>query len=105
MHAAELPYFFPHISHNSKIDGPDLEPSSQGLSEAMVAYWSSFAHTGSPAPAGLPAWPKYRAASDVMRFEPGEVHTFDASAEHHCGFWQGHYPDSLSPNARPIARR
>jgi para-nitrobenzyl esterase len=105
VHAAELPYFFPHISHNSKIDGPDLEPSSQGLSEAMVAYWSSFAHTGSPAPAGLPAWPKYRAASDVMRFEPGEVHTFDASAEHHCGFWQGHYPDSLSPNARPIARR
>jgi para-nitrobenzyl esterase len=23
VHAAELPYFFPHISHNSKINGPD----------------------------------------------------------------------------------
>ena len=96
VHAAELPYFFPHISHNSKINGPDLEPPSQQLSEAMVAYWSSFAHTGRPAPPGLPAWPRYRTSADVMRFEPGEVHTFDASAAHHCGFWQSHYPKVLT---------
>jgi para-nitrobenzyl esterase len=92
VHAAELPYFFPHISHNSKINGPDLEPASQTLSETMVAYWSSFAHSGKPAPAGLAAWPKYRAPTDVMRFEPGEVHTFDAAAAHNCGFWRRHYP-------------
>jgi para-nitrobenzyl esterase len=96
VHAAELPYFFPHISHNSKINGPDLEPPSQRLSAAMVAYWSSFAHSGKPAPAGLPAWPKYRTQADVMRFEPGEVHTFDAAAAHHCGFWRRHYPKVLT---------
>jgi para-nitrobenzyl esterase len=96
VHAAELPYFFPHISHNSKINGPDLEPPSQQLSEAVVAYWSSFAHTGKPAPAGLPAWPRYRTSADVMRFEPGEVHTFDAAAAHHCGFWRRHYPEVLT---------
>jgi para-nitrobenzyl esterase len=96
VHAAELPYFFPHISHNSKINGPDLEPPSQQLSEAVVAYWSSFAHTGTPAPAALPAWPRYRTSADVMRFEPGEVHTFDAAAAHHCGFWRGHYPEVLA---------
>jgi para-nitrobenzyl esterase len=96
VHAAELPYFFPHISHNSKINGPDLEPASQRLSEAMVAYWSSFAYTGRPAAAGLPAWPRYRSTADVMRFEPGEVHLFDADAAHHCGFWQRHYPDLLA---------
>jgi para-nitrobenzyl esterase len=96
VHAAELPYFFPHISHNSKINGPDLEPASARLSESMVAYWSSFAYTGRPAPAGLPAWPKYRAATDVLRFEPGNVHTFDAAAAHHCGFWRRNYPAVLS---------
>ena len=96
VHAAELPYFFPHISHNSKINGPDLEPASQTLSESMVAYWSSFAHSGKPAPAGLPAWPKYNAPADVMRFEPGEVHTFDAAAAHNCGFWRGRYPEVLT---------
>jgi para-nitrobenzyl esterase len=97
VHAAELPYFFPHISHNSKVNGPDLEPAAQRLSEHMVAYWSSFAYTGRPAPAALPAWPKYRAVTDVLRFEPGEVHTFDAAAAHHCGFWRHHYPGELSP--------
>jgi para-nitrobenzyl esterase len=96
VHAAELPYFFPHISHNSKINGPDLEPASQTLSETMVAYWSSFAHSGKPAPAALPAWPKYNAPTDVMRFEPGEVHTFDAAAAHNCGFWRRHYPLALT---------
>jgi para-nitrobenzyl esterase len=95
VHAAELPYFFPHISHNSKINGPDLEPASRQLSGEMVAYWSSFAHTGRPAPAGLPVWPRYRGSADVMRFEPGEVHTFDAAAAHHCGFWRQHYPELL----------
>jgi para-nitrobenzyl esterase len=95
VHSAELPYFFPHISHNSKINGPDLEPASQRLSEAMVAYWSSFARTGQPAAAGLPAWPRYRAAGDVMRFEPGEIHPFDAWALHHCGFWARQYPKDL----------
>jgi para-nitrobenzyl esterase len=96
VHAAELPYFFPHISHNSKINGPDLEPPSQQLSAAMVAYWSSFAHTGKPAPAGLPEWPRYRTSADVMRFEPGEVHPFDAAAAHYCGFWRRHFPGVLT---------
>ena len=96
VHAAELPYFFPHISHNSKIDGPDLGAPSQGLSVAMVAYWSSFAHTGRPAPVGLPPWPRFRGAGDVMRFEPGEVRTFDAAKSHHCVFWRNHYPAVLT---------
>jgi para-nitrobenzyl esterase len=95
VHASELPYFFPHISHNSKINGPDLEAASQPVSAAMVAYWSSFAHSGTPRAAGLPIWPRYRTAADVMRFEPGQMHRFDASASHHCGFWQRHYPTDL----------
>lgn len=95
VHAAELPYLFPHISHNSKIDGPDLEPASRPVSAAMVAYWSSFAYTGRPSAPGLPNWPRYRLAKDTMRFEPGATHTFDAAASHHCGFWRRHFPAEL----------
>ena len=95
VHASELPYFFPHISHNSKINGPDLETASQPVSAAMVAYWSSFARTGKPGAPSLPAWPRYRSTADVMRFEPGQVHTFDSSASHHCSFWANHYPQEL----------
>lgn len=95
VHAAELPYFFPHISYNSRIDGPDVEPASQPLSAAMVAYWRSFAYDGQPSAAGLPPWPRYRGPSDTLRFEPGEIHTFDAAAEHHCAFWRRHYPAEL----------
>jgi para-nitrobenzyl esterase len=71
----------------------------------MVAYWSAFAHTGRPAAAGLPAWPRFRTAGDVMRFEPGEMHAFDAAASHHCGFWRHHYPDLLSAISRSGAAR
>jgi para-nitrobenzyl esterase len=105
VHAADLPYFFPHISHNSKVNGPDLEPPSQLISELMVAYWSGFAYTGRPAAAGLPAWPRFRNAADVMRFEPGAMHIFDAAAAHHCGFWRHHYPDVLSASSGPGAAR
>jgi para-nitrobenzyl esterase len=30
-----------------------------------------------------------------MRFDPGKVGSFDAGAEHHCGFWKKLYPTIL----------
>jgi para-nitrobenzyl esterase len=95
VHAAELPYFFPNISYNSRIDGPDVPPQSQPLSRQMVGYWSRFAHTGHPSAAGLAAWPRYHSPRDVMRFEPGHVGTFDASTAHQCRFWKELYPAAL----------
>ena len=53
----------------------------------------------------LPVWPRFRSAGDVMRFEPGEMRTFDAAASHHCGFWQRHYPDLLPAIRGPGAAR
>jgi para-nitrobenzyl esterase len=64
------------------------------LADQMVAYWSSFARTGVPAPTGLPVWPAYDGAAlstKVMRFQPsdiGPITPFNADAEHQCtGFW------------------
>ena len=95
VHAAELPYFFPNISYNSRIDGPDVPPKSQPLSRQMVAYWSEFAHTSHPSVPGLAAWPRYHSPHDVMRLEPGHVGLFDAALAHQCSFWKVLYPAAL----------
>jgi para-nitrobenzyl esterase len=95
VHSAELLYFYPHISFNSRIDGPDLPPQSQVLSRQMVAYWSQFAHTGHPLAPGVAAWPRYLSPHDVMRLAPGDVGTFDAAKAHQCSFWKTLYPAAL----------
>ncbi len=95
VHAAELPYQFPHISHTYKVDGPDLGAPAGRLAAEMLAYWSHFAHSGAPAPAGLPAWPDYSGDAAVLRFDAGEIRLFDAGVAHHCEFWQRLYPEIL----------
>jgi para-nitrobenzyl esterase len=95
VHSAELPYFFPNISYNQRIDGPDVPVGSRALSERMIAYWSAFAHAGRPAARGLPLWPRFRTAKDVMRLDPHGSGPFDAAAAHHCGFWKSAYPELL----------
>jgi para-nitrobenzyl esterase len=99
VHSAELLYFYPHISFNKRIDGPDVPPGSQPLSRQMVAYWSQFAHTGDPSVSGLAAWPRYRSPRDVMRLAPGQVGTFDAATAHQCRFWETLYPEALGVRA------
>jgi para-nitrobenzyl esterase len=94
VHSAELVYFFPHISFNHRIDGPDMPPGSQPLSRQMIAYWSQFAHTGDPSAPGLAPWPPYHSSRDVMRLEPGRVGTFDAARAHQCRFWKELYPSA-----------
>src|SRR3984957_3297886 len=99
VHSAELLYFYPHISFNRHIDGPDLPPRSQPLSRQMIAYWSQFARTGHPSVPGLAAWPAYRSPRDVMRLEPGHVGVFDAAQAHQCGFWKKLYPAALGSDS------
>ena len=94
VHSSVLNYFFPKLSNTAAINAPDLPATSQTLADQMVAYWSSFARTGVPAPTGLPVWPAYDGAAlstKVMRFQPsdiGPITPFNADAEHQCtGFW------------------
>ncbi|KQR26998.1 hypothetical protein ASF71_18075 [Deinococcus sp. Leaf326] len=96
VHSAELPYQFPGFSNTTKLDGPALSAPSQRLADQMMAYWTSFARTGTPQAPLLPAWTPFKSANQVMRFAPDNVWNFDAGAAHHCAFWQSLYPDRLS---------
>jgi para-nitrobenzyl esterase len=54
-HVAEIPYMFDNLP-------PDLPftDTDRQLAATMSSYWVSFARTGDPNGAGLPAWPEYR---------------------------------------------
>jgi para-nitrobenzyl esterase len=78
-HAAELPFVFGHVGPDAPLAGnwPAPEgPQEEALSDAMMAYWTSFARTGAPAAPGHPDWPTYAPDKRYMRFaETPEVST------------------------------
>ena len=63
-HAAEIPYVFgnPHLGFGRQAA---VTESDAEVSRLMVGYWTNFAKTGDPNGAGLPAWPQYRAETDL----------------------------------------
>lgn len=102
VHSSELNYLFPNLSFTSKIDAPDLSPTSQGLANQMVAYWSNFARTGTPNKSGLPQWSSYAGAtvayggSSVMLLKPNNVNIYNSDNQHNCSaFWVNQYPNQL----------
>lgn len=68
-HAAEIPYVFGTASRTPpywpKI--PD-DVTNRRLSDAMLSYWASFAHTGTPVADGQAAWQAYGKAANYMTF-------------------------------------
>jgi para-nitrobenzyl esterase len=59
-HTLEVPFVFgtAPVAEALVGTGPDIAP----LTQMMVATWSAFAHTGSPANPAVPEWPRYGAA-------------------------------------------
>ena len=62
-HATDVPYVFNTLSarYGKAVAVPDAS-----LAQAMQRYWIAFATTGMPEVTGLPAWPIYERASDVL---------------------------------------
>ncbi|GAA1802824.1 carboxylesterase family protein [Actinomadura chokoriensis] len=81
-HASELTYLFPGLLG-------DLNPEQTRLSDAMVGYWTSFAHNGKPAARQGPHWPRYRSSGDVLSLAPGAggIHRVDTTKTSNCSFW------------------
>jgi para-nitrobenzyl esterase len=103
VHSSELNYFFPNLSFTSKINAPNLSPTSQALANKMLGYWSNFAHTGTPNKTGLPQWPEYAGkkqrygGASVMLLEPNNIKAYSSDTEHSCSaFWGTQYPNELN---------
>jgi para-nitrobenzyl esterase len=103
---ANLPAGFPAgASHGSElmdlfdVAGRQLITSSyytraqRRLAHDLITYWTTFARTGRPSSAGLPAWPATRpgyAERPALQLAPGPggIRPVDAAAEHQCAFWR-----------------
>ncbi len=81
-HASELTYLFPGLFG-------ELNPEQGRLSDAMVGYWTSFAHDGRPQARQAPQWPRYRSPDDVLSLAPGKggIHPTDTAQNGNCSFW------------------
>ena len=69
-HASELPYMFGRLNRTPPL-WPKIPDTAQetALSDAMVAYWTTFALSGAPGQAAGIAWPSYGEARRFMTFE------------------------------------
>lgn len=68
-HAAEIPYVFGTASRTPPYwpRVPD-DVTNRRLSDAMLAYWASFARSGTPVADGQPAWEAYGKPANYMNF-------------------------------------
>ena len=70
-HASELPYIFGDVGKGAPL--PENWPVPEGareksLSDAMLAYWTSFARSGVPTAQSWPDWPRFTQHAAYMHF-------------------------------------
>lgn len=70
-HASEIPFVFARIGRGAPIlaNWPRAQgPAEEALSNAMIAYWTSFARSGVPKAPGRPDWPTFAPRKSYMHF-------------------------------------
>jgi para-nitrobenzyl esterase len=87
-HTLELQYIFPGFHGASGVPQRFRAPQ-QRLSNAMIAYWTSFARNGDPATAGVTRWAPYDVQRDnYQSLDPeGPREVLDFRDVHKCAFW------------------
>jgi para-nitrobenzyl esterase len=86
-HGSELPYLFdqPNTPFPATLDS-----SQQALAATMRTAWTTFATSANPSARGL-AWPPYaHGGKQVSLTTPRSSVDPNASATHHCQFWNTH---------------
>ncbi len=62
-HATEIPFVFDTVEARYE---KSLAPADKAIAQAANAYWVNFAKTGNPNASGLPDWPAYSTATDIL---------------------------------------
>jgi para-nitrobenzyl esterase len=85
-HASEIQYLF---DLRATVPAPALGADQERLSQAMAAYWTSFARSANPNGAGAPPWPAYQNATDEMisLVPPDPAVETGFAADHKCALW------------------
>jgi len=85
-HASEIQYL---LDLPVTVPAPAFDAAQRALSDAMVAYWTTFARTGQPSSFATPLWQRYRAERDAVQSLVPPRPRPDAAfaADHHCDFW------------------
>jgi para-nitrobenzyl esterase len=93
-HGSDMPYFFDNVEKASIASGPQGEPLTKAMSEALVAL----ARTGDPNHEDLPNWPAYSVEDRAtMRFDvPASVECDPRGVERST--WEGISLDGLGGN-------
>ncbi|MEU4604266.1 carboxylesterase family protein [Kribbella sp. NPDC023972] len=80
-HAGDVQYLFPSGTTGMTQD-------QLALSDAMIGYWTNFAHRSDPNGDGLPAWPKFTTPDTVQSLAPTAIRPVDYEKEHRLAFWK-----------------
>jgi len=65
-HSDDIEYVFGTLDTRP---GWTVSPEDRKLSEQMMGYWTNFAKTGDPNGPGLPEWPKYGKADELIHLD------------------------------------
>ena len=85
-HSAEIAYVF----HNTHRPGRAWEESDHQLAEIMSSYWVNFATTGDPNGKGLPAWPVFDPAKDLVMGFGDKVEAVPLPHKPELDFWENY---------------
>ena len=69
-HSEELPYVFHQLREHNR---PPPTATDEELSAMMRSYWTNFARTGDPNGNGLPGWPSFRDAPQMLHIASGRT--------------------------------
>ncbi|GAA0582234.1 carboxylesterase family protein [Kribbella sandramycini] len=81
-HSADALYLF-----DLRVGGRELNAAQRRLANAMLDYWSAFAHTGDPNTPALPHWPRFHPKDRAVQSLDLQLGRTDLAGTHNCGLW------------------